>query len=169
MSDLASGAQALAGVMSQQSGLYQALLSLAGREEQAILDGDVGMLTAIVDEQEQTLDILRMLETERMTALAAIAAATGEQIDALTLTRVSAIVGDQEQSDVLTTLAVELRAQALALGRANERNTTLLTSSREIVDRWLQYLRGVVGSALTYTETGEASGSDGSRVVDRSA
>ncbi|MEE8421784.1 MAG: flagellar protein FlgN [Dehalococcoidia bacterium] len=168
MNELGAGADALSTALSHQGEVYGSLLDLAAREEQAIIDGDVGVLTAIVDQQEQLLDVLRALETERMTALTVIAAATGEDADALTVTSVSSMLEGAER-DALMTLGVALRAQAITLGHANERNSELLSNSRDIVDRWLHYLRSVVSSALTYTASGERDEPGGNRVVDRSA
>lgn len=168
MNELGAGADALSTVLSHQGAAYGSLLELASREEQAITDGDVGTLTAIVDEQRQLLDVLHALETERMTALTAIAAATGTQLDALTLTGISLML-DREAGEALTACGLTLRAQAEALGRANDRNAQLLENSREIVDRWIQYLRTIVSGALTYTAEGEPEEASGHRVLDRSA
>ncbi|MEE8336845.1 MAG: flagellar protein FlgN [Dehalococcoidia bacterium] len=168
MNELGVGADALSSVLSHQGAAYGSLLELASREEQAITDGDVGTLTAIVDDQRQLLDVLRALETERMTALTAIAAATGVQLDALTLTGI-ALMLDREAGEALTASGLTLRAQAEALNRANDRNAQLLENSREIVDRWIQYLRTIVSGALMYTAEGEPEEASGYRVLDRSA
>ena len=168
MSDLGARADALSTVLSDQGQAYASLLALAEREEQAIAEGDVGTLTSIVDEQRQLLDVLRALETERLTALTAISAATGTDVDALTVTTVSSML-DRKAGEQLTAHGLTLRAQAEALGRANERNAVLLENSREIVDNWIRYLRKIVAGALSYTADGETEQPSGSRVVDRSA
>lgn len=168
MNGLGAGADALSTVLSHQGDAYGSLLELATREEQAITDGDVGTLTSIVDEQRQLLDVLHALETERMTALTAISAATGTQIDVLTVTSVSSML-DREAGEELTARGLTLRVQAEALGRANERNAMLLENSREIVDRWIGYLRRIVSGTLTYTADGQSEEPSGNRVVDRSA
>lgn len=168
MNELGAGADALSTVLSHQGAAYGSLLELAAREEQAITDGDVGTLTSIVDEQRQLLDVLHALETERMTALTAISAATGTEIDALTVTSVSSML-NPEAGEALTARGMTLRVQAEALGRANERNAMLLENSREIVDRWIGYLRRIVSGTLTYTADGQSEEPSGNRVVDRSA
>ena len=50
-----------------------------------------------------------------------------------------------------------------------ERNAALLRSSRDIVDRWIQYLRTVLTGALAYNAEGGLTDAVGRRVLDRSA
>ena len=69
----------------------------------------------------------------------------------------------------LTEAGIELRARALALKEANEHNAALLRGSREIVDRWIQYLRTIIAGSLTYTAEGSPNESGDNRVIDRSA
>ena len=168
MNELGAGADALSSVLNHQGAAYGSLLELASREEQAITDGDVGTLTAIVDEQRQLLDVLRALETERMTALVAIAAATDLETDALTLSRVIE-AAEPEQGAALTEVGVLVRARAVALKQANERNAALLRSRSDVVERWIDFLRKVVSGSLTYTAEGSPQEPDGSRVLDQSA
>ena len=168
MSELSTCAEALGAALAEEEQLYASLLDIAGREERAIASGDVGELTNLTDEKEQLLELLAALETERMTALTAIAAATGTGVEALTLTGVVAML-EPEQGAALTGAGLELRASAAALKRANDRNAELLRSSGEIVDRWIQYLRTVITSTLSYTAEGSPDEAGSTHVLDRSA
>ena len=64
MSGLASTAAALTGALLEQRGLYQALFDVAGREERAIVDGDVEALTELTEEKEHLLELLATLHVE---------------------------------------------------------------------------------------------------------
>ena len=168
MSGLTTTAAALTDAIREQQGLYGALLDVAGKEERAIVGGDVVALTELTEEKEHLLELLATLETERMTAITAIAAATGIDADTLTVTRIAAIL-PAEQAAALTAAGEDLREQALDVKQANDSNAVLLRNSSEIVGRWIQYLRTVISGSLTYTAEGSPGESGGNRVIDRSA
>ncbi len=168
MSGLAATAAALTAALREQQGLYEALLDVAGKEEHAIVGGDVEALTELTEEKEHLLELLATLETERMTAITAIAAATGIDAGTLTITHVASIL-PAEQAAALTAAGDDLREQALDVKQANDSNAVLLRSSSEIVGRWIQYLRTVISGSLTYTAEGSPGESSGNRVIDRSA
>ena len=168
MTDVRAGADALASALTEEQELLGTLLDLAGREERAIVGGDVAELTELTDQKEHLLELLATLETERATALTAIAGSSGLRIDALTLSAAAALVEPAEGA-ALTEAGIELRARALALKEANEHNAALLRGSREIVDRWIQYLRTIIAGSLTYTAEGSPNESGDNRVIDRSA
>ena len=161
-------ADALAAALTEEQELLGSLLDLAGREERAIVGGDVAELTELTDEKEQLLELLATLETERMTALIAIAGSSSLDIDALPLSAVAELV-EPAAGAALTEAGIELRTRALALKEANEHNAALLRGSRDIVDRWIQYLRTIIAGSLTYTAEGSPNESGDNRVIDRSA
>jgi flagellar biosynthesis/type III secretory pathway chaperone len=165
---LSAAADALAGALAEESRLCARLLAVTQREEKAIIAADIPMLTALVDEKEQVLEFLATLETERMTALTAIASATGHSAASLTLGGVVALVDGAAQAK-LVALSEGLRADGQALEQANARNAHLLRTSSELVDRWVQYLKTVITGALTYNPDGGVQGSGGNRMLDRSA
>ncbi len=162
-----TGVAALATALEQQRDALVSMLDLAHREERAIVGGDVAALTQLTDEREQLLELVAVLESERMTALTAIAAATGTDAAALTLTSVAAGVSG-ELGAALTSIGFDLRARALAVRNANERNALLLRTSRDIVDRWLQYLRSLMSSVL-YDAGGRVAEAARRSRLDRSA
>lgn len=162
-----AGASVLGEVIASQRDVYRALLGLADEERGAIVGGDVERLTRLVDEKEQLLDHLRALETERMTALVAIAAATGIDPERATLSDVAAHL-PSEPAAALERSGRELRAEALALQEAHEVNAGLLENSRSLVDRWIHYLRSVLVGSL-YTQDGSAATASGARSLDRTA
>jgi flagellar biosynthesis/type III secretory pathway chaperone len=165
---LMEGARALEHCLEAQQQIYVAMLELSAREEAAIVAGDVGLLTSLVDEKEQLIEHLNALETERMTALLTLAAAVGTPLEALTLTTVAARLPAAPAAS-LTETGVQLRVRALALKEANERNALLLRSSRNLVDRWIHYLRTLLSGSL-YTASGAAApAGSGRRALDRSA
>lgn len=168
MSDLNAGVEALTATLAEEERIYTSLLTLAGFEERAIDDGDVSELTDLTEQKEQLLEVVATLETERMTALVAIAAATDLETDALTLSRVIE-AAEPEQGAALTEVGVLVRARAVALKQANERNAALLRSRSDVVERWIDFLRKVVSGSLTYTAEGSPQEPDGSRVLDQSA
>jgi flagellar biosynthesis/type III secretory pathway chaperone len=169
VSELDAAATSLARVLADEGQLYESLLALAGREQRAIVDGDVAELTRLLDEKESLVEHHHALETERMTALVAVAAATGSgDAELLTLTEVAAAL-PVEHGSAITEAGVWLRAQALALREATESNALLLHQSRDIVDRWLQYLRLLVGGRLGYTAEGAPGEASGPRTLDRTA
>ena len=158
----------LAQVLTEESRLCAQLLAVTDAEETAITASDVERLTSLVDEKEQLLELLAALETERMTAITAIALATGRNADALTLTEVADLAAPEARS-MLPVTGEELRRAGLALADANARNTRLLQASAELVDRWTQYLKTVISRSLTYQQDGSAQGPQGRRVLDRTA
>ena len=164
----ATTAAALTDALREQQSLYESLLQVAGQEERAIVGGDVRALTELTEEKERLIELLATLETERMTAITAIAAATGIDAGTLTITRVASIL-PAEQAAALTAAGDDLREQALDVKQANDSNAALLRSSSEIVGRWIQYLRTVISGSLTYTAEGSPGESGGNRVIDRSA
>lgn len=164
----APSAGALLAVMEAQGDLYRALLGLASSEQTAIVAGDVARLTEIIGEKEQLLDHLRALETERMTALVAIEAATGLPADRATVSDLAARMPSTE-ADLLLRAGRELRSQAVALQEAQETNTRLLEKSRALVDRWLQYLRTLLAGSVYTPDGGSANALPGGRALDRSA
>ncbi len=164
----APSAGALLAVMEAQGDLYRALLGLASSEQTAIVAGDVARLTEIIGEKEQLLDHLRALETERMTALVAIEAATGLPADRATVSDVASRMPSTEAEELLRA-GRELRSQAVALQEAQETNTRLLEKSRALVDRWLQYLRTLLAGSVYTPDGGAANTLPGGRALDRSA
>ncbi len=167
MSALLEGVASLTAALEQQRDAYASMLELARREERAIVGGDVEALTLLTEEREHLLELLAALESERMTAITAIAAATGRDPAALTLTRVAAEVSG-EAGSTLASIGFELRERAVAVRNANARNALLLRTSRDIVDRWLQYLRSMMSSVL-YDAGGRAAEAGRVTRLDRSA
>ena len=145
-----AGTSALCHALAEEQQLYGSLLVLTDREERAIAAGNVEQLTRLVDEKEQLLELLATVETDRMTALTAIAAAVGVRPEGMTLSQVAAHVS-LEEAEALTQAGMLLRAQAVALREANERNNHLLRSSAGLVERWIQHLRWVIGGSLAFT------------------
>ncbi len=165
---LTDGAADLLAVMGAQGDLYDALLELAGIEQAAIVEGDVAGLTEIVARKEELFDHLRALETERMTALVAIEAATGVVAERATVSAIAAhLPGDA--SDALMRTGEALRARAVALEEAQAVNTRLLERSRTVVDRWLQYLRTLLAGSVYTSDGASPTALPGGRAVDRSA
>lgn len=168
MTALSAAADALAETLAEESRLCGILLAVTHREEKAIIAADIQMLTALVEEKEQVLELIATLETERMTALTAIAGATGHSPASLTLGGVVALVDGPAQAQ-LVALSEGLRADGQALEQANQRNAHLLQASSELVERWVQYLKSVITGALTYNPDGGAQGNGSSRMLDRTA
>lgn len=164
---LVAGAEALRVVMASQHDIMRALFARAQREQEAIVSGDVAALTAVVDEQRQLMDHLDSLETDRMTALMAIATATGTDVTSATLSEIAAMLPADEAA-ALTRQGQELRAQAVALREAQDVNERLLERSRALVDRWLHYLRSLLSGSL-YTASGDSGAMPGGRSLDKSA
>ncbi len=166
--ELLTGADALGVVLASQRVIVDAMLALAQRQQDAIVSGDVEALTNVVDEQQQMMDHLNSLETERMTALVAIATAIGiDDVSALTLTQVASAL-PEPLGESLSAQGQALRVQAEALRQAQDLNERLLEGSRALVDRWLHYLRTVLSGSL-YTASGGTGGMPGGRSLDRSA
>lgn len=162
-----SGADALSVVLTTQQDLLRAMRGLAEHEQQAIIAGDIHALTEVVEQQQQLVEHLNALETERMTALVAIAAATGLDAESVTISAIAATL-PLERASELTRQGQDLRAEAIALRQVQDVNEQLLESSRGLVDRWLNYLRSVLSGSL-YTATGGTGGMPGARSLDRSA
>lgn len=168
MTDANVDTSALAGTLAEEGRLYVSLLDLSVREERAIVSGDVESLTRFVDEKEQLLELLAVLETERMTALTAISEAVGIQPDRINLTMVCEHASPSA-GGALRQAGMLLRAQAVALKQANERNVLLLHTSSDLIDRWIQYLKVVIRGNLTYNEDGSADDPSGPYAIDRAA
>ncbi len=168
MSELTAAADALIDTLQEESRLCSALLAITDNEERAIIASNVSDLTALTDEKERLLELLATLETERMTALVAIGLATGRDALALTLTEVAGLVAGADRARLLA-VQVTVRAASDALELATRRNSVLLRASRELVDRWVQYLKNVLSGSLTYSPEGASQGEQQSRVIDRSA
>ena len=168
MSAISAAADALADTLEEESRLCGMLLAVTHREEKAIIAADIPLLTSLVEEKEQVLELLATLETERMTAVTAIASAAGKPASSLTLGGVVALVDGPAQAQ-LVALSEGLREDGRALEEANARNAHLLQASSDLVDRWVQYLKSVITGALTYNPDGGAQGGAGSRMLDRSA
>ena len=164
--EAAEGGQSLAAVMEAQRDITRQLLSVARRQQRAIVDGDVAELTASVEDAQIFLEHLQALETERMTALVAISLATGIDPDTATLSQIAASLPVDAAEAVRRTGQV-LRAEATALHETQEANQRLLESSRVLVDRWVSHLRSILAGGV-YTPAGGAA-ADGGRTLDRSA
>ena len=162
-----AGADALGIVLTSQQEIVRAMRALAEQQQQAIVSGNVEVLTDVVEEQQQLMEHLNALETERMTALVAIAAATGLDAESATISAIAATL-PLEHATVLTRQGQDLRAEAIALEQMQDVNDQLLETSRSLVDRWLQYLRSVLSGSL-YTANGGTGGMPGARSLDRSA
>ena len=167
MIQLLDGVAALTATLEQQRDAMVSMLDLARREERAIVGGDVEALTRLTDEREGLLELMAALESERMTALVAIGWAVGLPAATLTLTRVAEVAGPQV-GESLTSVGMELGQRAAAVRDANARNALLLRTSRDIVDRWLQYLRSMMTSVL-YDAGGRTSEAGRRGQLDRSA
>lgn len=159
--------EALEDVLSAERDIYVSMLALTTREELAIVGDDVEELTEIVEEKQVLIDHLNALETERMTALVAIELATGLDPQTVTL---SEIAGRMSVADGRRLLedGMALRTHARALEQANQRNERLLHGSRDLVDRWLHYLRQMLGGYV-YAADGSVDSTTSARSLDRSA
>ncbi|MCC6238656.1 MAG: flagellar protein FlgN [Dehalococcoidia bacterium] len=166
MIQLLDGVAALTSALEQQRDTMVSMLDLARREERAIVGGDVEALTKLTDEREGLLELMAALESERMTALVAIGGSVGLPPASLTLTQVAEAAGPAGAS--LTSVGMELRQRATAARDANARNALLLRTSRDIVDRWLQYLRSMMTSVL-YDAGGRTAEAGRRPQLDRSA
>lgn len=166
MIQLLDGVAALTATLEQQRDTMVSMLDLARREERAIVGGDVEALTKLTDEREALLELMAALESERMTALVAIGDSVGLPPGSLTLTRVAQVAGPAAGS--LTSVGLDLQQRATAVRDANARNALLLRTSRDIVDRWLQYLRSMMTSVL-YDAGGRTSEAGRRTQLDRSA
>lgn len=154
--------------MAAQRELYRSLLSVASREQESIVAGDVERLTALVEQKEELLDHLHALETERMTALVAIQMATGIRAETATISEVAARL-PAGTAEALQRAARELRAEALALEEAHAANGRLLENSRALVDRWVHYLRMVLAGSIYTPDGNDNRATPGGRALDRSA
>lgn len=162
-----TGAGALGAVLTTQQDILRAMRVLAEQQQRAIVGGDVRALTDVVEEQQALVDHLNALETERMTALVAIAAATGLDAESATISAIAATL-PLERAAELIRQGQDLRAEALALRQVQEVNEQLLETSRGLVDRWLNYLRSVLSGSL-YSASGGTGAMPGARSLDRSA
>ena len=165
--DLELCAAALEEVLSSERDIYVSMLALTTREELAIVEDDVEGFTEIVDEKQVLIDYLNALETERMTALVAIGMATSFDPQTVTLSEIASQLPIVDGRRLLEN-GMTLRTQARALEQANLRNERLLHGSRDLVERWLVYLRQIVSSYL-YTADGRIDSVTDARSVDRSA
>ncbi len=168
VSELREATAALARVLADEGRLYEWLLAIAARERRSITTGDVESLTRLLEEKESVVERHHALETERMTALVAVAAATGGAPQTLSLTEVVAALPADERGAIIEA-GVWLHAQAVALREATKRNATLLHHSRELVDCWLQHLRLLVGSRLADTAEWTPGEASGPRALDPTA
>jgi len=161
--------QALHATLDEQIALHDQLLDVATREEQAIVAGNVEQLTALIEEQEQLIELLATLETDRMTAITAIAAATGLAADESPTLSALAAGLDRAAAEAVLGAGLALRERAVSLAEANASNAALLRGSHALVERWIGYLRGLLGNSLGYSQDGAARGPGNARVIDRSA
>lgn len=164
--EAAEGGQSLAAVLDAQRDITRQLLGVARRQQRAIVDGNVEDLTESVEESQIFLEHLAALETERMTALVAIAMATSIDPERATLSDIAAAL-PAEPAEAVRRSGLALRAEATALQETQATNERLLESSRGVVDRWVNYLRSVLAGGV-YTPAGEAA-ANGNRTLDRSA
>ena len=167
MHDFQICAEALDDVLCAERDIYVSMLELTTREEVAIVGDDVEELTEIVDEKQLLIDHLNALETERMTALVAIGLATDLDTQTVALSQIAARLPIADGRRLLEN-GVTLRTQARALEQANLRNERLLHGSRELIDRWLQYLYQVLSTHI-YTADGRFDSQNGPHSLDRSA
>ena len=167
MGDFQLCSEALEDVLSAERDIYVSMLFLTTREELAIVGDDVEELTDLVDEKQLLIDHLNALETERMTALVAIGIATDFDPQTVTLSQIAARLPIARGRRLLE-CGLTLRTQARALEQANLRNERLLHGSRELIERWLLYLRQVLSGYL-YTADGRVDPATNARSLDRSA
>lgn len=168
MSNLRMHAVALAAALDEQRALYVQMEEIAQGQQHALLDSDVNGLTQLVERQEQLIEHLSVLETDRMTAVAAIAAATGRDVDAISLSEIADALPRRE-ADVVRAAGAALRVQAQRAAALNAENARLLRTSRALVDRWIGYLRGMLTRQIAYGADGAVRGTaDKARVLDRS-
>ncbi len=164
--EAAEGGQTLAAVLEAQGDITRQLLGVARRQQRAIVEGDVEGLTATVEESQIFLEHLAALETERMTALVAIAMATSIDPERATLSDIAAAL-PLGPAEAVRRSGQALRVEATALRETQATNERLLESSRAVVDRWVNYLRSVLAGGV-YTPAGGAA-TDGGRTLDRTA
>lgn len=157
----------LTSALEHEGELYASMLGLAHREQHALVRGDVVTLTRITEEKESLLELLAALETERMTAVVAIATATGIDLPDATLSSLAAALPADAQRQ-LSAARIELHRHATELRDANARNAALLRVSRDVVDRWLHYLRSML-SSVVYDSAGRPDEVGRMSRLDRSA
>ena len=137
----------LTAVLEQECDVLSALVAVASREELAIAGGDVVLLTQLTDEKERLLEFVATIESDRMTAIAAIAGATGQDPARVTVSSVIAALPGAE-SLALASAGVAVRLEENSLRFSNERNAHLLRSRHDVVNRWLLHLRSTMSSVL---------------------
>lgn len=154
----------LAAVLGQYVDLYERLLALAKRKQQLLVDGDTSALGPIIQVEEQLLQKLAVLDSERVSAVAALA---GSEDGSITLGQLlpGLPASDQEvisrRKERLVHLLDELR-------RVGSENSLLLNQALQVVQFTIRLFEKPPATAV-YSASGALVNSRQLSVVDRRA
>ncbi|MBI4280111.1 MAG: flagellar protein FlgN [Armatimonadetes bacterium] len=106
--------ESVVGLLDEEIALHRKLLTLAGDEQRALVQGDAVELAAVIKRQEALVAEIRALEQARLSVLQLIAEREGLQMSQLTFTRLITLAGPEialrfeEQRETLARVLREL-------------------------------------------------------------
>ncbi len=157
---------AMAGLLDEEGRLYGRLLDLARQKQRALVDGRLGDLEAVLEEEQRVLHTVAGLEEERYALQCDLAKQFGCAPGEMTVSRLAEAAGGphgarlRERQQALVALIHDLSA-------VNQCNTELIQQSLAYVNFAIDTLAG--GAAPTYGEAGQRRRSQALRLFNKRA
>jgi flagellar biosynthesis/type III secretory pathway chaperone len=145
--------QQLLGVIEEEEEIYRSMLTLIDQESKAAIRSDVIALTAAGEEKGNILAKLGLIEDQRKRVVNEIADALGYVPEALTITKISQLIGEPFAGR-LSQAGAELLTALNTVKAANRRNKLLFEHSRELLRGSLNILSELSCSDTVYYRTG---------------
>ena len=144
----------LAGLLEQETELYQALLEAIGNEKQAVIAANLEKLNETTKAKENLLLKLRILDEQRSHLLRKLADLLGQPADDLTLKNLSQMVAAPHATR-LKRCRTKLLSLIGKIQTANSQNRALFSHSIELVKGSMNLLHNLMTSSPVYFRTGD--------------
>ncbi len=143
----------LCNLLNQEIEFYRSMLTLIGKEKDAVIKSELNALNEVGIEKENILVKLRIVEEQRTRLVTRLAEKWGYPFQDLTLTLVSQRV-DEPYADRLKRNSAELLFLIKSVQETNQRNKQLFEHSLELIRGSYNLLNDLMASNTVYRRSG---------------
>ena len=150
-------------LLSQEVDLLEKLHSVLVSQQEALVEGDVERISALVEEQISVLNLVGEVEARRKALLAACGSDEGKPI------RIDALIdiAPDYLATRLSSIRTALREVIEAIGKVNSQNGMLINQSLAYIDNTIKMIAGEDQTSTVYTPNGEVTRNTGQIAIDR--
>lgn len=157
---MASLLENLIDVLKTEDSEYKKLVQLSRTKTPVIIQGDLGELERITDEEQIIVGKINALEKKRMEVLSDIGNVLNKDVKQLKLANLISMLGKSpKEQKILSEVHDELKKTIADMQQVNQHNQMLIEQSLEIVDFNMNILRAMKAAPETANYTKKAMNS----------